>query len=116
MADWDNDVGLDPEFSFSTETSFKTLVSTGEAGKERRRSKRSTQRREWKLKFGLLSDVEVALIWDFYLARKGAFGSFTWVDPVEGGSPVTVRFKDDNLTKNYFKANAYNLSFAFIEV
>ena len=116
MADWDTSVGLTPEFTFSTTTGFATLISTGENGKERRRSKRSTQRREWKLKFGLLSDVEIALIWDFYLARKGAYESFTWTDPVEGGSPVTVRFKDDTLTKNYFKANAYNLSLTIIEV
>jgi hypothetical protein len=116
MADWDNDVGLTPEYTFPTTVEFKTLISVGESGRERRRSKISTQRREWSLKFGILSDVETSLIWDFYLARKGAYESFTWQDPVEGGSSVTVRFKDDKLTKNYFKYNAYNISINFIEV
>lgn len=116
MADFDNDVGLTPEYTFTTGSSFKTLISEGEAGKERRRSKRSTQRREWKLKFGLLTEVEADLIWDFYLARKGAYEAFTWTDPVAGGSPVTVRFEDDSLTKDYFQYNSYSLSLAFIEV
>ena len=116
MADWDSEVNLTPEYTFTTKSSFKTLISTGESGKERRRSKRSTQKREWSLQFSILSEVETDLIWNFYLARKGAYGSFTWVDPVEGGSPVTVRFKDDSYTKNYFSYNSYSLSLVFVEV
>lgn len=116
MADWDATVGLTPEYTFPTTATFKTLISTGEAGKERRRSKRSIQRGEWKLKFGYLTETEADLIWAFYLARKGAYEAFTWQDPVKGGAPISVRFKDDSLTKAYFQFNSYSLSLTFIEV
>ena len=116
MADWDSEVNLTPEYSFPTTASFKTLISVGESGRERRRSKRSTQKREWRLTFNILSEVEVDLIWNFYLARKGAYEAFTWTDPVAGGSSISVRFKDDALTKDYFQYNSYSLSLTFVEV
>ena len=115
MADWNTTVGLVPDYSFATTGSFLTLVSKGESGKERRRSKMSTVKREWKLTFPLLTSSECALIWDFYVARKGAYDAFTWLDPVTS-TQYTVRFKDDNLTKDYFQYNQYKLSLEFVEV
>lgn len=115
MADWNTTVGLVPDYSFATTGSFVTLISKAEGGKERRRSKRSTLKREWKLTFPLLTVSECGSIWDFYLARKGAFEAFTWTDPVTS-TQHTVRFKDDDLTKDYFEYNYYKLSLEFVEV
>jgi len=114
-SDWDASVGLIPEHSFTTSTGYDTLISTGESGKERRRSKRSIQQREWKLVFNVLTKAEADLIWSFYQSQKGAYGAFTWQDPV---TTLThnVRFKDDTLSRDYFTSNFYKLSFDLIEI
>ena len=104
MADFDTDVGLIPEHTFSTTTKYVTLISQGENGKERRRSKRSTQRRTWKLVFNGLTASDAGLIWTFYQSRRGAFEAFPWEDPVTT-TTHTVRFKSDKLTSDYFTYN-----------
>ena len=111
---WDNDVGIDPSYSFIVGASFKTLVSTGESGKQRRRAK-SVGPFVWQLDFSTLSVAEADKIWQFYLDCKGAFDTFTWTDPVSSVS-YTVHFKNDTLTKDYFTYGLYNLSLEFEEI
>jgi hypothetical protein len=112
--DWDSDVGLTPEHVFTTEIKFKTLVSRGESGKQRRRSKASGPQ-TWSLKFGVLVASDADLIWQFYQDCNGAYDTFAWINPVDSVAH-TVRFKSDTLSRDYFQYNFYRLSFEFEEI
>ena len=113
--DWDADVGLIPEIPFTTSISFVTLISKGERGKQRRRSKADGPM-TWKLNFPILDDTDTDLAWDFYINCKGAYDSFAWIDPVTSVG-YTVHFKQDNLAKEYFSnPNLHKLSLEFEEI
>lgn len=70
--------------SKATETpKFFTLVTETESGKEQRRSKWSTPLREWELTFKNRPTSEMQTLRDFFIARKGQYDSFYWLNPNE---------------------------------
>lgn len=95
------------------EIRFKTLITQFESGKEQRRSK-GTPRRVWTMKFSRLKD-EGDAIWAFYVARRGAYETFLWTNPIDGVQ-YTVRFLEDNLSRTDLYHLVYEFGLKFIEV
>lgn len=92
---------------------YRTLITEFESGKEQRRSK-GTPRRRWSLKFRK-DQVDADTIWSFYVARKGAFESFQWVNPVDTQT-YKVRFAEDNLSRQAFWKLCFEYGITFVEV
>jgi uncharacterized protein (TIGR02217 family) len=95
-----------PSFSFSKEIGYRTLISNFENGAEQRRNKWSQGKRQFTLTYKTLTLTEVTVIWDFFVARKGSFESFDYVDPTTSTTYV-VRFMEDKFT---FEEFAYLLT------
>jgi phage-related protein len=90
-----------------------------ESGKEQRRSK-GLPRRKFTLKFDKTTNYndDAQEIWDFFRARKGRFEKFLWDYKKADGSveEVTVRFDEDNLSREAFLTKAYSFGLTLIEV
>lgn len=97
----------------------KTLVTQFESGKEQRRSK-GPARRVFKLQFDKTTNYnnDAQAIWDFFCARKGRFEKFLWDYEKADGTveEVTVRFDEDNLSREVFLTKAYSFGLTLIEV
>ena len=53
-------------------------------GSEQRYRDSAGARLEWEIQLSQLDEGELAAIEEFFLARQGAFGSFTFTDPWDG--------------------------------
>lgn len=56
-----------------------------------------------------LKSTELASISNFFIARKGAYESFSWVNP-EDSVTYTVRFEEDLINITYFHFQLYELN------
>jgi len=66
---------------------YKTLISQfDEDGEEKRRQKWLYPKRDITLQYQALSKSEGETIWEFYCARKGSYGSFSWFEHTGLGS------------------------------
>jgi len=105
-----------PDYVFTQGVKFETLITRGGRGKEQRRSKGPAAGQiSWTLQYSKLSATTADAIWSFYNSKKGALTSFTWLNPLDSQT-YTVRFLEDNLTRNYFMFNRYNLTFTLLKV
>ena len=109
-----------PDFPVKEEeVGMRTLVSSSESGKERRRSKVSVARRKFTLTFSQLTTSQVDAIWNFYVSQMGATYTFSWTRPARGSGDssanYTVRFFRDGLSREWFLANLHNTGVEFIE-
>lgn len=95
------------------EIRFKTLITLFESGKEQRRSK-GVPRRVWTMKFSRLKN-EGDQMWNFYVARKGAYEAFLFTSPIDNVQ-YTVRFLEDNLSRTDFYNLVYEYGLKLIEV
>ena len=53
-------------------------------GSQQRYRDSGTARLEWEIQLSLLDEGELAAIEEFFLARQGAFGIFSFTDPWDG--------------------------------
>jgi len=67
---------LTPEFGLEEKVFFKTNITESESGKEYRDALWDHGLREYKLTCKFLSQAVMDTIWDFFLARKGAYDYF----------------------------------------
>jgi phage-related protein len=95
---------------------FDTLI-IGYGNKTEQRLKRnSTVQKTFRLTWRSLNNTDKASIYDFYVARGGAFESFSWTNPVDNVA-YTVRFKQDTFNMEYFSYQLWNLGeVEFVEV
>ena len=109
------DLTFQGDYTFEETPQFKTLISTFENGVEQRRNKWSSGIKEFKIvaKNRPLTDFET--IRDFFVAKKGAYTSFTWVNPNDNVE-YTVRFKEDSLRFTLLSYQRYDFEFSLIEV
>lgn len=96
-----------PNFPLKKTAHFKTLISSGELGKERRRSKASLLP-TYDLTFLRLKTADADALFAFYLARKGAYEAFYWTPP--GESQGLYRFERDDLSRDWFMSNRHKLT------
>lgn len=119
--DWDKYIAISPAFPVTEqEVGLKTLISRGESGRERRRSKASTSRRTFKLTFPGLTTTKIDRIWNLYLDRKGSLYSFSWKRPArysgEAGVIYNIRFLKDGLSRDWFSTNLHKTGIEFQEL
>jgi len=103
-----------PSYSFGKQVQFKTLISAFENGAEQRRPKWSAGKHLFTLTYKVLNLTEVGTLWAFYLARKGSYEAFTYVDPTT--TSYTVRFAEDNLTFEEFSYQLANTGIKLIQI
>jgi phage-related protein len=105
--------------AWQDEIGYNTLVTKMESGKEQRRSK-GLPRRKFTLQFDKTTNYndDSQAIWDFFVARKGRFEPFLFDYKKADGSveEVTVRFDEDNLSREAFLTKAYSFGLTLIEV
>jgi len=94
---------------------FNVRITEFENGAEQRALTSSTPRRTFSCTTRTLRANEKAYLVGFYTARKGAFESFTWVNPLDNGT-YRVRFVKDSLSISDVNSYLYVASFELIEV
>lgn len=104
-----------PDFVIEEEPIFDTLISEHDLGIEQRRSRRNDSIRRWRLRFFNRTQTELDTIRDFFIAKKGAFSHFTWVNPNDNVE-YYVRFEKDSLTFRYKQYNVYDVECIFLGV
>jgi len=94
---------LNPWFPVKfTETNIKTLISSGEGGRERRRSKVSTARLRISFALNYFTDAQLTTLYAFYVARHGAYEAFNITIK---STTYLVRFSKDGLSWDWFKSS-----------
>lgn len=73
---------VNPFYPYKVEGEFKTYATDFESGKEQRRQVWTFSKRTISLQYGTLKQSEMDELWNFYLARRGAFDSFWFFSPV----------------------------------
>ena len=68
------------QFPYTEDVIFHTLISQFESGKEQRRGIWLKPLRSWKVSLSVLERNDIATLWDFYIARKGALQTFIFND------------------------------------
>ncbi|MCK9555018.1 DUF2460 domain-containing protein [bacterium] len=104
-----------PDFVFEEKIEFETLITKFENGVEQRRSKQSIPLRKWTLQFHNRTTEELTTIRSFYVARKGSYESFTWVNPNDSVE-YAVRFDSDSFVFVNKASGIYDCSFSLTEV
>lgn len=106
---------LTPDYTITLSDNYKTLVSEFENGAEQRRAKRSQSIKSWQLEYHnrLANDLNVVQM--LFRNKKGAYGSFTWLNPVDGQT-YTVRFKEDSFSAELISYQLYNFRFTLVQV
>ena len=104
-------------YTFHRVPIFKTLVIGYGNKVEQRLSLDSAVRYRFEIIYTQnLLKVDADTIIAFFIARKGSYESFTFVD-LESGSSYTVRFLEDMTQFGYFSHKLYNLQMvSLIEV
>jgi phage-related protein len=97
------------------EIKFSTLISDSESGYEERRSKRANPLRRFILTHSIMTLTEKDAIKNFFIAEKGAYGSFTWTNPNDSVE-YTVRFESDTLKIKRQAFNVFTIQVSFMEV
>jgi len=70
-----------PVYPVLIEPEWHTLISNFDDGSEQRRQKSLYARYNVRLQYKSLSAANAQTIWDFYMARRGAFEAFYFFDP-----------------------------------
>lgn len=107
---------LNTDYGLTRATRFRVLVKDLGNGREQRISKSTCALHEYNMKFTsrLTSEMQAAL-YDFYVARGGSLEAFILPDPFDG-EHRTVRFKDGDLSEEFFSRLVENSSIAVVEV
>lgn len=100
---------------FEETINYKTLVTEFESGKEKRRKRWLTPKRIFSLSFVGKNETDIDAIWDFYQARNGRYDPFSFVNPIDGVT-YTVRFAEDNLTRELIAYKLHNSSLKLVQV
>lgn len=69
-----------PFYPVIIEPEWKTNISTFDSGKEQRRQKWDFPKYNVELRYDVLSSADIQSLWDFYMARKGAYEAFYFYD------------------------------------
>lgn len=75
-----------PTFPYTIEPEWRTLVSEFDNGSEQRRQKWTYAKYNLRLSYYGQPSSAVANLYEFYMARKGAYEAFTFFDPLGASS------------------------------
>jgi hypothetical protein len=102
-------------YGYNKTVAFKTLISQFENGAEQRRKKWSQGKLTFTLIWNAITPTNMAILWNFYIARLGSYDAFTFVDPLTTSS-YTVRFLDDSMSYEMFTYNLTRSGLKLIQV
>ena len=93
---------------------FSTKIQTANSGRELRTSWQSRPKYEFQITFdGLITGkdgkTQPQTLNDFYVSMRGAWGTFTFVDPLDGQAR-TCRFLEDGLEMERFSSYHWKTS------
>lgn len=94
-----------PDFSFYKIPFFDTVIISYGSKVEQRIAQEEDPVWQFKGKFSVRNQTEMAAILDFFVARKGSFEPFYLTD--ELGTQYLVRFSEDSLNIEYFSYRLY---------
>ena len=94
---------------------YKTLVTDFESGKEKRYKRWNSPKRIFKVSLVGKSDTIMNAVWAFYKAREGRYDPFYFVNPADGVT-YTVRFAEDNLSRELFAYKLLNAELKLMQV
>ena len=107
---------INPSYSVVETPLFNTQVINYGNKIEQRIAMDSVVRKSFKLYWKSLTTAEKTTVYDFFVARLGAFEAFTWVNPIDSVS-YNVRFKEDACNVEYFDYLLWQIQqVEFIEV
>lgn len=75
-----------PTFPYVIEPEWRTIVTEFDSGDEQRRAKWTYAHYNIRLSYYGLNSSAVANLYEFYMARKGAYEAFTFFDPLGASS------------------------------
>lgn len=109
------DLELSPDYQFQTTKKYDTLITSFESGVEQRRAKRANPVTEFTLQFRNRAAADLTTIDNLFAAQKGAFTTFTWLNP-EDSVTYTVRFKEDSFRKVLVHYGIWDFEFTLTTV
>ena len=72
---------VDPSYVVPMNLQQIVLVTPFDSGQEQRKLKQSNPKRQFRISSKNLNDTELKSLFDFYIARKGAFDIFSYLPP-----------------------------------
>jgi hypothetical protein len=70
-----------PQYPYELTTVWKTIISSFDSGTERRRQKQTYPKFNVSLTYETLTKEDIQTLWNFYIARKGAYEAFYFFTP-----------------------------------
>lgn len=110
-----SDLTLVPDFAIDEDVNFQTIVSQFESGHEQRREKWKTPIRKFHIVYKNRTSVDMGIMRDFFLSKRGKAVAFTWTNPNDSVE-YTVRFDTDNMKFTRKAFDVYDFSCDLIEV
>ena len=105
-----------PTWVFTESNNFNTHIINYGNKIEQRIAINSLNQKKFKLRWRSLSAANKNTIQSFFVARLGAYESFTWVNPLDSAS-YTVRFMQDSMSTEYFNYLLWEINeVEFLEV
>jgi hypothetical protein len=71
-----------PQYAYTTEAEYKTIITTMDSGKEQRRNKWTYPKFNVHLVYNYLTKTQFNTLYTFYQARKGSYEAFYFYDLV----------------------------------
>lgn len=71
-----------PQYPLVVTPRYRTLIAPLDGGSEQRRSKFAYPKYDVLVTYSLLEAVDISTLWDFFVARRGAYGAFYIIDYV----------------------------------
>lgn len=109
------DFPLTPDFVYTEEVQWNTLISKFENGYEQRRAKWSSPIRKFKLQFNNRTKDDYDTLIAFFNTKKGAYSSFTFENPNDS-TEYNVRFEADSIEFQEKAYLVYDFSCVLVEV
>ncbi len=72
---------VNPDFGIRVEPMFDTSITEFKSGRENRRKNWAFPKRKITLQYSMLHETEIKDLWQFYIARSGAFEAFYFFLP-----------------------------------
>ena len=97
---------LIPSYGIKKIPLFQTEIIDYGGATEQRIARWAGVRHRFKISFNGLTKDEADALYDFYIARKGAFEPFRWTNP-EDNTQYIVRFEKDIINHDAFTLRLY---------
>lgn len=97
-----------PNYVLGHDREYSTLISEGEQGSERRRSKRTNAIERFSLQHNRLTTSEKTAMQSLFDTKKGANSTFTWTNPLDSVE-YTCRFMNDRISFQYVSYNRWSV-------